>query len=222
MRSDVHRRPLTLTTLALLLPLTVYALDPPAAEKLETQNDETTDRPTAAGNSAEPLHVEGDVVPPEKVYTPLPQYTDAARKARIEGHVIAQAIIDKLGNVSNVAILKGLTPELNESAAETLLQWKFKPATLDGEPVAVYYNLTVNFRLGPLEVGGDVQPPKLVYGPRPDSTKMARKAGVDGVVILWTAGQLHDVFIADPPLRSEPVDEEILEGVPSQPFREIQ
>jgi len=26
-------------------------------------------------------------------------------------------------------------------------QWKFKPATLNGKPVAVYYNLTVNFQL---------------------------------------------------------------------------
>ncbi len=36
---------------------------------------------------------------------------------------------------------------LHEEAVKAIQQWKFRPATLNGEPVAVYYNLTVNFRL---------------------------------------------------------------------------
>ena len=32
-------------------------------------------------------------------------------------------------------------------SAKTLKQWKYKPATLNGKPVAVYFNLTVNFQL---------------------------------------------------------------------------
>ena len=34
-----------------------------------------------------------------------------------------------------------------ESAVEAIKSWKFKPATLNGKPVTVYYNLTVNFKL---------------------------------------------------------------------------
>lgn len=94
-----------------------------------------------------PIMVGGDVKPPEKISAPQPQYTEIARKARIQGVVIVQAIIDKEGNVTNVKILKGLPMGLDQAAADAVKKWTFKPATLNGKPVAVYYNLTVNFRL---------------------------------------------------------------------------
>ena len=94
-----------------------------------------------------PIRVGGDVQPPVKVSAPSPQYTEIARKARIQGVVIVEAIIDKAGNVTNVKVLKGLPMGLDTAAADAVKKWKFQPATLNGKPVAVIYNLTVNFRL---------------------------------------------------------------------------
>lgn len=94
-----------------------------------------------------PIMVGGDVKAPEKLSAPPPAYTEIARKARIQGVVIVQAIIDKEGQVTNVKILKGLPMGLDKAAVEAIKKWTFKPATLNGKPVAVYYNLTVNFQL---------------------------------------------------------------------------
>ncbi len=94
-----------------------------------------------------PIHVGGDVKKPEKISSPPPSYTEIARKARIQGVVIVQAIIDKEGNVTNAKVLKGLPMGLDDEAIKAIKRWTFKPATLNGKPVDVYFNLTVNFRL---------------------------------------------------------------------------
>ncbi|MCH7665166.1 MAG: energy transducer TonB [Acidobacteria bacterium] len=94
-----------------------------------------------------PIRVGGDVKAPKKLFFPSPQYTEIARKARITGVVIIEAIIDKQGDVTNVKILKGLPMGLDQAAADAVARWKFEPATLNGKPVAVIYNLTVNFQL---------------------------------------------------------------------------
>jgi TonB family protein len=67
--------------------------------------------------------------------------------ARIQGIVIVEAVIDRQGNVTEARILKPLPMGLDQEALRAIRLWKFKPGTLNGQPVPVYYNLTVNFRL---------------------------------------------------------------------------
>jgi TonB family protein len=88
------------------------------------------------------------ITKPEKVSTSPPQYTREARKERVEGVVIVQSVIDSAGEVRFIKVLKGLPLGLNREAIHAICHWKFKPARVaDGSAVAVYYNLTVNFRL---------------------------------------------------------------------------
>jgi len=94
-----------------------------------------------------PMRVGGSVKAPVVVHRSEPEYTESARSARITGVVIVEAIIDKEGNVDQARVLKGLSMGLGESAVKAVRQWKFKPGTLNGEPVATIFNLTVNFKL---------------------------------------------------------------------------
>jgi len=100
------------------------------------------------GGAGTALRVGGDVTPPIAIRKlPEPQYTDVARKVRLQGMVILEAIIDRNGDVTDVRILKPLGMGLDNSALEAVKRWKFQPGTLHGQPVPVIYNLTVNFRL---------------------------------------------------------------------------
>ena len=94
-----------------------------------------------------PRFVTADVVKPVKLVYPAPRYTEIARKVRLEGLVVIQSTIDEQGNVVDATVLKGLQMGLSEAAIDAVLQWKFKPATLNGKPISVYFNLTVAFSL---------------------------------------------------------------------------
>ena len=94
-----------------------------------------------------PLRVGGDVKAPVVIKRVEPLYPDTARKAKIAGVVIVEAIIDKDGNVDKAKVLKGLSMGLSEAAVEAVRKWKFKPGTMNGEPVDVIFDLTVNFTL---------------------------------------------------------------------------
>ena len=118
-------------------------LEIPDVDDLVIAVPEAPPAPEASG----PIFVTGDVQKPQKISDVQPQYSEIARKARIQGVVIIQTIIDKDGNITDITVLKGLPMGLTEAATSAVEQWKYKPATLNGKPVSVYFNLTVNFQL---------------------------------------------------------------------------
>ncbi len=95
----------------------------------------------------EPLRVGGDVKPPNLINKVEPSYPEAARKARMEGVVILEAIITASGNVEDVKVLKSVNPLLDAAATRAVQQWKYRPATLNGRAVRVYLTVTVTFNL---------------------------------------------------------------------------
>ena len=99
------------------------------------------------GTGDRPVRVGGNVKAPVAVLRVDPIYTEVARRARVEGIVIIEAVIDRQGNVTEARVLKPLPLGLDAAALNAVKQWKFRPGTLDGQPVPVYYNLTVNFRI---------------------------------------------------------------------------
>jgi protein TonB len=68
--------------------------------------------------------------------------------SRRSAAVILEAVISKTGCLRSLRLVEQSPfPELNRAATEAMAQWTFAPALLDGEPVDVIFNLTVNFRV---------------------------------------------------------------------------
>lgn len=75
-----------------------------------------------------------------------PTYPALARQARIAGPVVLQAIIAKDGTIQNLHVVSG-HPMLAPAAVDAVKQWRYKPYFLNGEPVEVETQITVNFTL---------------------------------------------------------------------------
>src|SRR2546423_1326143 len=75
-----------------------------------------------------------------------PNYPPLARQARIQGSVLLQAVISKEGAIENLRLISG-HPMLAPAALEAVKQWRYKPYILNGEPVEVETQITVNFTL---------------------------------------------------------------------------
>ena len=75
-----------------------------------------------------------------------PSYPANALRMGIEGSVQLMATISKKGDISAVKVLSG-DPSLAHAAVDAVKQWKYKPYLLDGVPVEIQTQVTVNFKL---------------------------------------------------------------------------
>jgi TonB family protein len=97
---------------------------------------------------AKPVKVEGNVQPPKALSTPAPVYPESAKEAKIEGIAVVDTVIDAAGHVRQPKIkATSGSKDLDKAAVDAVSSWTFKPATLDGKPVEVYYTLTIRFAL---------------------------------------------------------------------------
>jgi protein TonB len=89
----------------------------------------------------------GDVKPPQLIGRVEPSYPELERKLRREGIVILEAIITTDGTVDEIRILKSADVGLDEAARLAVMQWRYRPATLNGRAMRVYLTVTITFRL---------------------------------------------------------------------------
>jgi TonB family protein len=87
------------------------------------------------------------VDPPRLLREVRADYSDAARRANVEGEVVMEIVIRRDGSVGEVTILRGLPMDLNDRARQAVKQWKFSPARMKGTPVDVIVEVSVEFRL---------------------------------------------------------------------------
>ncbi len=93
------------------------------------------------------VEVENVTVPPKLIRKAEAVYPSKARKKGLEGKVIVRALIDTLGNVEKVTVIKSTNKIFNEPAIKAVKQYKFTPAKKGKKKVKVYVRIPVVFKL---------------------------------------------------------------------------
>jgi TonB family protein len=76
-----------------------------------------------------------DLSPPTPIRKVDPKYPPTLVNEHVEGEVILYAVIRRDGSVDSIQLVRGLDQDLDKNAMNALSQWKFRPATRQGEPV---------------------------------------------------------------------------------------
>ena len=89
----------------------------------------------------------GGVTVPQVIYNPEPSFSDEARKAKQQGIVLLLLVVGKDGRPYGIRVRQSLGMGLDEKAIEAVNRWRFRPATLNGQPVATQIAVEVDFHL---------------------------------------------------------------------------
>jgi periplasmic protein TonB len=89
------------------------------------------------------------VLPPKLLVEVKPSYTAEAMRAKIQGVVTLEAVVNPDGSVGNVSVIRSLdqTFGLDEEAKRTVRRWRFAPGTRFGQPVPVLVEIEMTFTL---------------------------------------------------------------------------
>ena len=87
------------------------------------------------------------VVQPRILSKVEPQYSEVARKNKLQGNISMSLVVDATGTPTQIASLRPLGMGLDEAAYAAVSQWKFSPGTKNGTPVPVYTQIEISLRL---------------------------------------------------------------------------
>ncbi len=89
----------------------------------------------------------GDVSQPLVLTTVNPQFSEEARRKKVDGDVMVHLVVDENGLPQEVRVVRGIGYGLDEKAVEAVRQYRFRPAMRAGVPVRVEMNISVNFQI---------------------------------------------------------------------------
>jgi TonB family protein len=92
------------------------------------------------------LHIGGDVKPPVLISHVEPHFSDTARAEHKSGNVKLFLWVTAEGLPSHLRVVQSVGYGLDEEAVNAVRQYRFKPATRNGEPVTVDVYIDVNFQ----------------------------------------------------------------------------
>ncbi len=151
-------------------------------------------RIAATDPAREPLRkVGGGVIAPVVIDSVEPEFSDQARAAKFNGSVIVGLIVNSQGIPENVHVIRGVGMGLDENAVRAVQQYRFRPATENGNPVPVLINVEINFQVfkSPKPVASSgIHPPQPVEEHEPVFTDAAKQ-------LRYTATSLLHIMIKE-------------------------
>ena len=182
------------------------------------------------------FRIGGGVSAPVPTFRPPPEYSEEARRAKWQGAVILQVVVDENGVPQNTQVVRPLGLGLDQKAIEAVQKWRFKPGQKDGTAVPVAATIEVNFRVvespepaataapasRPVMMGGAVMDSRVVKRVAPVYPSTARTARIQGTVqvsvIIATDGRVQDVQpLSGPAMLTQAAMEAVRQWV-YQPF----
>lgn len=86
------------------------------------------------------------IKPPQARHTEDPDYPAGEKRSGKQGQVRLHIVVDEQGAVRIPTVDASTTPEFAKAAIEAVKKWTFKPAKLNGQPVAVLVTIKVDFK----------------------------------------------------------------------------
>src|SRR5262249_43969845 len=89
----------------------------------------------------------GEVTMPIEIRKGSPQYTTEAMRARAQGAITVQCVVQPNGVCSNIRVLRSFNPTfgLDQEAIKAASQWRFRPGMRRGQPVPVVVTMEIEF-----------------------------------------------------------------------------
>jgi TonB family protein len=89
------------------------------------------------------------LINPEPIFEQKPEYTSAAMRAKVQGIVEVEAIVNPDGSVGRVQIVRSLDDRfgLDEEALKAVRKWRFRPGMKSGKAVPVLVVVELQFTL---------------------------------------------------------------------------
>ena len=171
---------------------------------------------------------------PKQIKIVQPKYPPQAKEKGIAGTVAVEAVIDTNGRITEARIIHSAHDLLDQVSLEAIRQWTYEPMEINGTPVRSIMTVVCRFNLDenhppvsvmsavgedeeekpPIRALGDIKPPKVIRLIQPIYPDEARKAGIQGVVILEAKTDLYGHVKEVKVLRSIPaLDQAAIDAV---------
>jgi TonB family protein len=83
----------------------------------------------------------------EILFKPRPDYTEEARRARIEGDVVLEVLLTASGTLRVLRVIRGLGHGLDQNALDAAAKIRFRPAAENGHPIDTVATIRISFQI---------------------------------------------------------------------------